>query len=149
FGYPLSQLPGNPAPDLIGRSFGNVSAYSESEPQGAQPTTVTVGAGYSLPLVLSAVGVAPGSFSFAEIATPGGRSLLFSSADAAAPVGVWDDGHAAHLVVPSSGSEPGATFSAEKITITLHGGALLTVDASSTPKSPKAEERVRFRATVT
>jgi hypothetical protein len=142
--YPvdLSQLPGSLQPDVMGRTYSNISV------DGGAPQTVTV-TGYSVQALLGKLDPAA-TFSFAEVLGPLGRSVLLTKAQITSatafpdgPPVVWDGSGGAHFLLPSTGPGPaqegesftGFTDQGGTVTINLHSGALLTV-AISGPKGP-------------
>lgn len=147
----LGELPGGAVPDVGDRTFENVVT-----PAG-HVGTVTVTGAYSLHALLGYGGIAPSSYTVAEIEVPNAPPLLLSSAEVTsqgtAPV-VWKDATGLHVLVPSAGSSPvqtGETFTtvSSVLTVNLHSGALLTVEASSSVRSSPVGKPVRFAASAT
>jgi hypothetical protein len=154
-------MPGNPAPDVMGRTYSNVSTYSDTAPAGGTPGTVTVGSGFSFPTILTAFGIPSSSFTVAEIVGPDGHSVLLTNAQAESetafpdgPAVVWQDSAGVYFLLPSSGSgttDDGETFAgqSDELDINLYSGALLSVSITSSTQTVKAGKPVHFSATAT
>ena len=145
----LSALPGNPAPDVVDRSYGNVIT-----PDGS-PSTVRA-TGFVLPTLLSALHLSATGFTVAEVQTPDGRPLLLSNEQATAQAGYADgppivsevDGRAQFLL-PSSDGSPGQTVVAPTVQIKLHSGALLVVQAAAPPSPVAVGQRMSVSGAAT
>jgi hypothetical protein len=149
----LSQLPATPGPDVVNRTYGDISI------DGGPPEAVTV-TGYSLGALLSSLKIPPSSFTFAEVTAPDGRSALLTNTQATSPGAyadgppvVWQDGSGAHFLLPSlpgGGAYAGESFTGagDTITIDLHTGTLLAVGIASSATKAIVDKPVELTSSV-
>jgi hypothetical protein len=126
-------------------------AYQVIATPGAAASTVTVDGGYSLNEILTKAGVAPASFSYAEVTFGSAESTLLSAAQATAPLTTAD---------PPVFYENGSTMNfadqspseyisgPAQVYVNLYPGPELTVTAAASPRAIKAGQDVELTATV-